>query len=82
MGRDSKMENQGFRVKKDWSASEIGGRNEFLKLFKACPIPEGELLSNLGLFIRRQDLTHILFMDDLYRKILSVHGIVVEFGVR
>lgn len=57
-------------------------REKFLKLFKDCPIPEGELLSNLGLFLRRQTLARILLMNDLYQKIVSVPGIVVEFGCR
>jgi len=57
-------------------------RERFFKLFKDCPIPDNELLSNLGLFLRRQCLSRILFMNDLYKKIVNVPGIVVEFGVR
>ena len=35
-------------------------RNHFLRLFKACPIPENELFFNLGLFINRQSLSRII----------------------
>ena len=57
-------------------------RRDLLKLYRDCPIPEDEILSNLGLFIRRQDLSRVLFMHELYQKALSVHGVVIEFGVR
>jgi hypothetical protein len=61
---------------------ELVLRKEFAKLFRACPIPESELLRNLGLFLNRQTLSRMLFMQELYKKIIEVHGIVVEFGVR
>jgi len=64
------------------SGKEVTIRERFFQLFQACPIPKSEMLQNLGLFINRQDLTRILFMNDLYKKALDVHGIVVEFGVR
>ncbi|MBF2053173.1 MAG: crotonobetainyl-CoA--carnitine CoA-transferase [Candidatus Sericytochromatia bacterium] len=57
-------------------------REGFVQLFKACPIPENELMMNLGLFLNRQALSRILFMHELYQKIISVHGVVMEFGVR
>ena len=64
------------------SPSENSHRERFGDLFKKCPIPDNELLSNLGLFLKRQDLSKILFMNDLYKKIIDVHGVVIEFGVR
>lgn len=61
---------------------EKTGRYEFLDKFRQCPIPDSELLDNLGLFLRRQTLSRILFMHELYTKIINVHGVVMEFGVR
>jgi hypothetical protein len=46
------------------------------------PIPNGELLRNLGLFMLPQDLRRFLFLDEVYRQILGVHGVAMEFGVR
>lgn len=69
---------------RDWHSSvqesEIG--NHLTRLFRQCPIPENELLSNLGLFIKRKYLSKMLFLHDLYKQILDVQGIVVEFGTR
>lgn len=57
-------------------------RNDFLDLMRNCPIPDDEMLLNTGLFLTPQTLSRVLFMDFLYRKILEVQGIVVEFGCR
>lgn len=53
-----------------------------LKLFKNCPIQEDNLLNNLNLFTKRQPLTRVIFMYELYKKILGIHGNIMEFGVR
>jgi len=65
-----------------WSDHQIEIRKQQVKLFEECPIPKDELISQLGLFIRSTDLSRLFFMHDLYKKILDVQGIVIEFGVR
>lgn len=64
------------------SEQEKGNRESLYDLFKICPIPDNELLSNLGLFTTRQTLSRMLFMHELYQKIISTHGVIFEFGVR
>jgi hypothetical protein len=48
---------------------------------KHSPIPDSQLLNNLGLFMNRQLLSRIIAMHDIYKKILDIHGIICEFGV-
>ena len=64
------------------SAGERAARSEFLEHFRKCPIPDNQLLSNLGLFLNSKNLARILFMDHLYRQIVDVQGSVLEFGTR
>ena len=64
------------------TSQETSSREEFYKKFVECPIPSNEMLSQLGLFLNRQTLARIIFMHELYQKIIPVNGIVVEFGVR
>ena len=45
-------------------------------------IPHNEISQNLGLYLKRHALSRILFMDDLYKKIINVNGSIIEFGVR
>jgi hypothetical protein len=57
-------------------------RGAMVELLKTCPLPENELLHNIGLFLTPQTLGRILFMDFLYRQIVNVPGTVMEFGCR
>ena len=45
-------------------------------------MPEDQLLSNIGLFLESKNLARILCMDFLFRQIIDVHGVVMEFGTR
>ena len=69
-------------VKTYGSREEDARRDTFAKHFRACPIPDNEILMNLGLFLSSKNLSRILFMEQLYRRILDVHGIIIEFGTR
>jgi len=51
-------------------------------LLHRTSIPDAELAENAGLFIPPRTLKRMLFLDELYQKILGVHGIVIQFGVR
>jgi len=57
-------------------------RRQFVEHFRNCPIPDVDILSNLGLFLSSKNLSRILFMDFLYQQIIDVPGIVIEFGTR
>ena len=61
---------------------ELALRERLHTFLAECPIPKRELFTNLGLFLNRQTLSRILFMHELYQRIVNVHGIVVEFGTR
>lgn len=76
------MNTQDLKTKAYASTHEQLIRENFFKLFKTCPIPDNELLLNLGLFIKRQDLAKILFINEMYQRIIDIHGIIVEIGVR
>jgi hypothetical protein len=71
-----------FRIVRHSSDQEVSFRDRFVQLFKQNPLPDNELLTNLGLFLNRQTLSRVLFIHELYQKIVNVHGIVAEFGVR
>jgi hypothetical protein len=64
------------------SDCEVQLRDRFYDTFAKCPIPRQELLRNLGLFVNRQALSRVMFLHHVYQKILDVHGVIMEFGVR
>lgn len=64
------------------SQSEKDDQRRLLDLLKASPLPDDEVLANLGLFLTSKTLSRVLFFHEIYRKIVDTHGIVCEFGVR
>jgi hypothetical protein len=71
-----------MQIKTNPSNQETNLRESFLKTYQDSPIPENEILSNLGLFANRQLISKILFLNELYQKIIHTHGVIMEFGVR
>jgi hypothetical protein len=64
------------------SSSEKDAAMQFTALLKSAPLPDDELLPNLGLFLTSKELSRLLFFYEVYRKIVNTHGIIAEFGVR
>jgi hypothetical protein len=63
------------------TAATISNRDRLYDLFRRRPMPEDQLLVNLGLYIRAPALAAVLWIDELYRMIVDVPGAVMEFGV-
>lgn len=76
------MNDKEIRIVSSSSKNEEQNNRDLFGLFKSSPIPENELLNNLGLFSSRQALSRIIFMNELYKKNLNTHGVIFEFGVR
>ncbi len=64
------------------SGDERAAQAEMTARLKESPLPDDELLANLGLFLTSKTLSRILFFADIYKRIVETHGIIVEFGVR
>ena len=72
----------GYSVVGGATAGEKDARKTLAEMLRTAPIPDEELCFNLGLFTNRQALSRILFMHEIYSRIVNVHGSVMEFGVR
>jgi hypothetical protein len=57
-------------------------RENLIKLYHSCPIPDREILANLALFQNGPALSRIFFMNELYLKAVPLHGVIMEFGCR
>jgi len=58
-----------------------GNRERLFNLFADRPLSDEELLVNLGLYMRSGALAKILFLDEMYRRIVGIPGHIFEFGV-
>jgi hypothetical protein len=64
------------------SHSEKDSQQKLLSLFQKNTILEEEALDNLHVFLKRQKLSRILFLNEIYQQILPLPGIIVQCGVR
>jgi hypothetical protein len=64
------------------SDEENRTRTGLVEMFKRTPIPNDQILANLGLYLNSKNLSRILFMDFLYRLAVDVQGVVMDFGTR
>lgn len=64
------------------TGTEVARRDRLCELLLNTPIPRAELPHNLGLYLTRQTISRLMFMQELYRHALDVHGVIAEFGVR
>lgn len=61
--------------------SELARNAEFAALFRRVPLADEDLMRNLGMFVRRQVWARYLYLHELFRRALDVHGVVMEFGL-
>ena len=64
------------------AGTKRGQQLQFAQLVRTNPIPDTELLDNLGVFLNGKTLARLKFMDFIYQKIIDVPGVVMEFGTR
>ena len=69
-------------IKTYFSDQESDNRQKLLELFENCPIPKDQILNNLALFLSSKDLSRILFMEHIYKQIIDVQGVIMDFGTR
>lgn len=67
---------------KAFNAMDVEVKDRLIQQLFRAPIPKEELQLNLVLFQDRRVISRILFLNELYQRILSVHGNICEFGVR
>jgi hypothetical protein len=55
-------------------------RNRLREMFANSPLPQDDLMFNLGLYVRSSLLVKFLVLHDLYARFKSVPGVLIEFG--
>lgn len=71
-----------IRVVSGATTAETSRRESLAEMIRLSPIPANELSTNLGLYLSRMQISRLMLMHQLYQKILPVHGVIMEFGVR
>jgi len=61
--------------------SALEARKQLYRLFKERPMSDEDLLVNLSMYMRSGSLAKLLFLNEIYQKIIDLPGIICEFGV-
>jgi hypothetical protein len=59
---------------------QAANRNRMRELYESTPLPIDELVTNFPLYTRASVMAKVLYLDELYRHILMVPGVIMEFG--
>lgn len=73
---------QPIEIKNLASDAESAARGNLKELFANSPIPADERITQLFLYMRKQDIARLLMLNELYEKILPVQGNILDFGTR
>ncbi|MDB5800500.1 MAG: dTDP-6-deoxy-L-hexose 3-O-methyltransferase [Rhodocyclales bacterium] len=63
------------------SEKALAVRQKLFDLFAARALPDEELMVNLSLYMRSGVLAKMLFLNEMYEKIIKLPGVIMEFGV-
>lgn len=64
------------------SNNEQKNRLSLAELINNNPIPDNEKSFHTPLFVKRQELSKILYFQFLYTQFVNTHGVIFEFGTR
>jgi hypothetical protein len=62
------------------SQDQLEARKAFREMYINTPIPIEDIFVNFGLYMRSSYLANVLCMDEIYKKILPIPGVIMEFG--
>ena len=71
----------GYQAQNRSSQDRIENRETLYRLFKDRPMPDEQLMVNLALYMRSGSLAKVLFADELYKLIVPIPGVIMEFGI-
>lgn len=78
--QDRRMANFNYKQETKGSPEKIAEREVLYELFAKRPMPDDQLLINLGLYMRSSALVKVLFINELYELIKDIPGVIMEFG--
>ena len=75
------MEVDDYQQESRTTGDRLKNRERLYQLFKDRPMPDDQLLISLGLYMRSSALTKVLYINELYQRIIDIPGVIMEFGV-
>jgi len=64
------------------SVNEQKNRLGLADLINSNPVPDNEKSFHVPLFLKRQELSKVLYFQHIYQQFVNTHGVIMEFGTR
>lgn len=78
MGEENQEYRLGFEKRNDKEKSFI---HNLSKVYTESGLTDIEKLMNFGMYVPRQDISTFLYKYELFKRVLNIHGSVIECGV-
>lgn len=69
-----------YKLQVNANTDQQKNRKSLINLFRSSPLPEEHLMVNLGLYQRSSTVAKLLYLNEIYQKIIPIPGVVMEFG--
>lgn len=80
MKRSPPQQLASFQTETTAADTQLSFRQRLEELFRNTPLPAEDLLFNLGMYTRSSLLAKFIVMHQLYERIKSIPGVLMEFG--
>jgi hypothetical protein len=80
MNRPETQQAVSYQIETTASREQLSARERLVELFERSPLPPDDRLFNIGLYVRSSVLVKFLVMSQIYQRICSLPGCLVEFG--
>src|SRR6266851_1201470 len=80
MKRTTTQQIAAFQTETTATDSQLSYRERLAELFRKTPLPAEDLLFNLGMYTRSSLLVKFIVAHQLYERIKSIPGVLIEFG--
>jgi hypothetical protein len=72
---------ENYKLESKATLSDKKFRERLYELFNSRPMPDEELMLNLGLYMRSSMVAKFLFLNEAYNMIKDIPGVIMEFGI-
>jgi Macrocin-O-methyltransferase (TylF) len=79
--RKKKIKSTVHKIQTRGTEKQLAARQTLLELYNNNPLPPDQLVTNLGLFTRASVLAKVMYINELYQRIINTPGVIMEFGV-
>src|ERR1700693_3807627 len=80
MSNPNNIQDEVYKLESTASDAQFAFREKLQSMYENSPLSQEDLLFNIGLYTRSSVLVKFIVLNDLYKRIKHIPGMIVEFG--